>query len=245
MHALYSFDFLDTISKQLQEKLDEMGVTALNADQLAELEAFQKENLRKQGVYVIHYDGIPKYIGKANNVAERLKQHFRKLTGRKNIEAHRIGYKCLLLDKSMSTAANEDLLIEKYKEVHSELWNGQGFGPKDPGKERDTTAPGTFDQSYPIRLDFQQADIDDAESVKSLCKKLKSNLPYVFRYEVSPRLDELLDLAGVERYPKPLVQALVNHLGEGWRGAVLSYGIVIYKNQKNYPFGEMIDPVHR
>lgn len=242
MHALYSFDFLDTISKQLQERLDELDVTILNDDQLAGLEFFQHENIRKQGVYVIHYEDTPKYIGKANNVAERLKQHFKKLTGRQHIDPLKIGYKCLLLDRSMSTAANEDLLIEKYREIHSGLWNGQGFGPKDPGKERDTTAPGSFDQSHPIRLDFLQDNVDDVETVKSLCKKLKTGLPYVFRYEVNRRREESIELAGVERYPKSLVQALINHLGDGWRGAVLSYGIVIYENQKDYLFGEIIDP---
>ena len=242
MHALYSFDFLDTISKQLQEKLDQLGVTILRDDQLVGLELFQHENFRKQGVYVIHYENIPKYIGKANNVAERLKQHFKKLTGRQNIDPSKIGYKCLLLDNSMSTAANEDLLIEKYREIHSGLWTGQGFGPKDPGRERDTTAPGSFDQSHPIRLDFQQEGIHDEETVKSLCKKLKTSLPYVFRYKVNSRCNESMNLAGVERYPKPLVQALINHLGEGWRGAILSYGMVIYENKKSCPFGEVIDP---
>ncbi|RYZ81033.1 MAG: Eco29kI family restriction endonuclease [Proteobacteria bacterium] len=243
MHALYSFDFLDTISKQLQERLDSLNVTLLNGEQLGELENFQEENQRKQGVYVIHYDGAPRYIGKAANVAERLKQHYKKLTGRQNIDLAKIGYKCLLLDKSMSTAANEDLLIEKYREVHSDLWNGQGFGPKDPGKERDTTVPGSFDQRHPIRLDFQLSEIDDAETVKSLSKKLKTGLPYVFRYNVSSREEEDLNLVGIERVPRSLVQALVNHLGAGWRGAILSYGIVVYQNQKNYLYGETIDPI--
>jgi len=244
MHALYNFDFLETISKQLQESLDGLVISVLNTEAIADLSRFQVQHKRRQGVYVIHYDGLPRYIGKADNVADRLSQHFRKLIGRQNISPESIGYKCLILDSSMSTAANEKLLISRYKKVHGEMWNGRGFGPKDPGRERDTTAPNYFDGAYPIRLDLNLEGIEDETTLLEAAEKMKSGLPYVFRFNLGDRRDDVINLKGVPRTPDHLLQALIDRLGNGWRGAILSYGLVFYPNVKNYRFGLNIDPRH-
>ncbi len=242
MHALYSFDFLTTISKQLRENLDALQITVLDSNSLAALTEFQNLHKKKKGVYVVHYQGSPKYVGKADNLANRLGQHYRKLGGRRNIDPPAIGYKCLILDNSMSTAANEDLLIAQYQSEVDEMWNGQGFGPNDPGKHRDTGTPSFFDREFPIRLDIELQDIPDRLSLGALSRAMKSELPYLFRYSLENRADEMAELSNVPRTPDQLLQALVNHLGEGWRGAILSYGLVLYHNRKNYPHGVHIDP---
>lgn len=245
MYALYSFNFLDTISKQLRESLDGLDVTVMDTQALGELGAFQNHHGLRQGVYVVHYEGSPKYVGKAVNLADRLSQHYRKLMGRRNIEPSSIGYKCLILDGSMSTAANEKLLIAQYSKDFPEMWNGRGFGPNDPGKQRDTTAPNYFDGHYPIRLDIRLEGIGDSLPLGELAERMKRELPYVFRYSLEGRADEIIDLENVERTPDRLLQALVDHLGEGWRGAILSYGLVFYKNLKSYPFGSPVNPSPR
>ncbi len=242
MHALYSFDFLDTISRQLREHLDALPVTQLNLGTLVDLEAFQGRHGRTQGVYVVHYSGEPKYVGKADNLASRLGQHFRKLTGRRNIDPALIGYKCLVLDGSMSTAANEKLLIAQYKQDFTEMWNGRGFGPNDPGKHRDTTKPSFFDGEFPIRLDIALDGIPDYPTLGELADAIKCQLPYVFRYDLESRAHETIDLTGVDRLPNRLLQAMVNQLGSGWRGAILSYGMVFYRNVKAYPYANEVDP---
>lgn len=238
MHSFYNFHFLDTISRQLIERLEGLEVSPLTADAFHVLEAYQDDNEASQGVYLLHYDGQPVYVGKAGNVAERLFQHWRKLSGRQNIVMDKVGYKALLLDKSMSTAANEDVLVSLFKEVHPGLWNGQGFGPKDPGQNRDTTKPGPFDTRHPIRTDYPVVRIEGGHTIGSLLGKMKAALPYVCRYNIEDRDGDPVDLEGVPHQARPLMQAVVNTLGPGWKAGILSYGMVLYHNDKHYSYGE-------
>ena len=246
MHSLYVFDFLTTVSQQLKEKLESLTETLLDKTSLAQLDQYQREIGSKQGVYVIHYEGRPKYVGKANNVADRLSQHLTKLSGRKGIDLKAVGYKTLLLDKSMSTAANEDILISMFKQEHADMWNGAGFGPKDPGKERDTTKPGPFDKAHPIMDEYPielKMDGDGTLSLRTLVTTMKDQLPYVFRYDIPAELlDQTITLTGQDMRARTLLQTVVSFLGEGWRGAIISYGMVLYKNAKHYPYGEEINP---
>ena len=244
MHELFNFHFLNTISKQLHEALESLTLTPLNTATLATLQTYQTANSAHQGVYLLHYDNQPVYLGKADNVAERLGQHLTKLLGRQHVNPTEICYKCILLDKSMSTAANEKVLIALFTNTHNGMWNGKGFGPKDPGQQRDTTTPSYFDSNYPIRLDINITDIEETETLGSLCQKMKSQLPWVFRYDLEQRASEEIDLQSVTKTPEPLLRAIVNKLGQGWRGAIISFGMVLYKNQKNYHFGTTVDPEH-
>ncbi|WP_317201597.1 hypothetical protein [Janthinobacterium sp.] len=246
MQSIYVFDFLQTVSAQLKETLDRMAESKLNESALAGLSTFQMQNDSRQGVYVLHYEGAPVYLGKANDVSERLAQHLEKLKGRRGIDPERIGYKALLLDKSMGTAANEDLLISMFKSEHAGMWNGAGFGPKDPGQNRDTTKPGWFDRQFPIIDDFpMELDAGPEQEMEFavLLRTMKTQLPYVFRYTVPPEeLPRLISLAGVQRDARSLLQAAVSFLGDGWKGAVISYGMVLYKTNKHYPYGEELLP---
>ena len=246
MHSLYIFDFLQTVSLQLKERLEGLEETILDKNSLSELTQYQREIGSQQGVYVVHYQGVPKYVGKSNNVSDRLAQHLTKLLGRKGVDSTAIGYKSLLLDKSMSTAANEGILISMFREENKDMWNGGGFGPKDPGKERDTTKPGKFDQAYPIIDEFPvdlKIDQHGSISLGNLFGAMKNQLPYVFRYDVPmAELEKTIVLEGSERSARHLLQIAVSFLGEGWRGAIISYGMVLYKSSKHYPHGEEINP---
>jgi hypothetical protein len=240
------FDFLRTVSQQLKDTLEALPESVLDDGALAKLLSYQQEAGTHQGVYVIHYDGIPKYVGKANHVRDRLAQHLTKLRGRRGITPKRLGYKTLLLDKSMSTAANEDILIGMFKDEHEDMWNGGGFGPKDPGKERDTTKPGKFDREHPIVDDFQinlHLDESGVVGLGKLLSAMKAQLPYVFRYDVpAAELSRPVSVSEVPPTARDLLQAVVTLLGEGWRGAIISYGMVLYKTSKHYPHGEEINP---
>lgn len=246
LHDLYVFDFLSTVSKQLKESLEALSATILDDAALARIQSFQGEAGSSQGVYVLIYDGTPRYIGKANNVRERLSQHLTKLRGRRNINLDALAYKVLFLDKSMSTAANESILIGLFKEKYTGMWNGAGFGPKDPGRERDTTKPGKFDQQHPIIEDYSvNINIDDDGFImlSKLLSAMKNQLPYVFRYEVAEKILSNRIRVNVEHTAKDLLQAVVDHLGAGWKGAVISYGMVLYKTNKSYPHGTEINPM--
>ena len=241
MYTLYNFQFLDTVSRQLRDALDALEVTALNSKTLARLVQAQNKQHAAQGVYFLHLGGQPFYLGKADDVAARLSEHLEKLRGRQGIDASKAGYKAILLDKSMSTAANEDILIKMFSSSHAGMWNNKGFGPKDPGKERDTTKPSEFDLKHPIRADFIVEQVADSETVRTLFQKMKAGLPYLFRYKLDNEAAACtVDLTGVKRAAQVLLESAIASMPPGWQGAVLSYGMVTYKNSKEYPHARKV-----
>lgn len=244
MHQLYTFHFLNTVSAQLYQQLVGMTDTPLNQQSLNTLAQFQTANGTVQGVYVLHKNHLPVYVGKASNMKNRLQKHLNKIQGRKNINIADIGYKALLLDKSMSTAASETVLLNLYQQAHTGMWNNGGFGPNDPGKERDTTEPGDFDSAYPIQEKWPVTLGGASMTVGELLRELKAQLPYVCRYQPLTPAEAAIPVAlqGVPHEADALFEAAVLALGAGWRGAVLSYGMVLYKNQKQYPFASAIYP---
>lgn len=248
MHALYNFHFLNTVSQQLVAELEQLPVTLLDASHLNDLGSFQQERGAMQGVYVLHYDGKPVYLGKANNVRDRLDQHLRKLSGRQNIDLSKVGYKALLLDQSMSTAANESVLIRIFQQRHSEMWNSQGFGAKDPGRNRDNTVPNRFDSNYPIRADHPIHLTKNKMPVGQLLNTIKQQVPFVFRFNLEDKagldvdLRDLLPNATGEVPAQELLQHAVSTLGAGWKAAILSHGMVLYRTNANYRYGREILP---
>lgn len=236
----YNFHFLNTVSKQLVDELKRLETTPLNEDSLAELEAFQDKINSSQGIYLLHLRNEPVYLGKAGNVRERLAQHLNKLTGRihgsERLDLCEIGFKVLLLDQSMSTAANEDILIAFFQNDHKGLWNNKGFGPKDPGKHRDTTKPSYFDKEYPINRAFPVTGLKNNVTIGDLFKVMKKTLPFVFRYQKLPKAiaDTLLDLTEVKREAEILLRFAMNQFPAGWHAAMVGFGMVVYKGRKAY-----------
>jgi len=243
MHGLYNFDFLNTISIQLKEFLDQLELTQLSVSTLETLRSFQKENRSKQGVYLLHYEKKPVYLGKADNVAIRLEEHLGKLKGRKNISSAKIGYKAILLDTSMSTAANEKILITLFGKQHKGMWNGKGFGPKDPGKQRDNTKPGDFDAQHPIIENHLIQFGSTSGKLGVFLQTAKTQLPYTFRYEIPPtKLDQQIFLPNSDCPADTFLQLVIDCLGKGWKGVILAYGMIIYKTEASYDFGIVKTP---
>lgn len=136
----------------------------------------------------------------------------------------------------MSTAANENILMGLFMQHHQGMWNNSGFGPKDPGKERDTTKPSKFDQAHPINVDFF-VNLTLSETIGSLFAKMKQSLPFVFRYETLPEhtANAAVDLVNTPHTALALLTKAMLAFEPGWRAAVLHYGMVIYKTAKAYP----------
>lgn len=203
MFRLYNFDFLGTVSDQLFKEIQGTDASPLTKQDLAILRQGQNANHTTQGVYLLTHNGNPAYVGKADDVAERLDQHRLKIVGRKGLDTSSVGYKAVLLDKSMGTAASENILISQFKAIQRGMWNGTGFGPKDPGKNRDKTKASPFDLKYPVDFNYllnDQASVENPpllgdliqtnETVASLFQKMKAQLPYVFRYDIERDEDE-------------------------------------------------------
>lgn len=244
MHALYNFHFLDTVSQQLHEQLSCMTSTPLTTQTLSMLASFQQANNAVQGVYVLHHHGKPVYVGKASNMRARLQKHMKKISGRHGISLADISYKALLLDKSMSTAANETVLLGLFQKTYTGMWNNGGFGPNDPGQQRDTTEPGDFDSKYPIQEKWPIFLPSPQTTVGELLRDMKTQLPYVFRYQNLSATEASIpiNVATISPEADALFEAVIRALGVGWKGAILSYGMVLYKNNKAYPFASKVIP---
>lgn len=199
------------------------------------------------GVYQLFHNENLVYIGKADsNLAERLKQHHRKISGRENITVTEITFTALYVDEDLSAVAPETLLINKHKVAGSLAWNFNGFGNKDPGKERDTSAVehDHFDYLYPANLEYHCQGISEGTySVGELLALLKKELPYIFRYEGGNRAKSKQPSEYGERIvhvdqnapsAKQLFQ-LVAEVMPDWQITVLPGYVIMYREKRSFP----------
>ncbi len=183
------------------------------------------------------------YAGKADNLRARLGDHKFKLSGRRNIDLSKIGFKCLLLEASWSTSANESLLIEHYKAKGQCEWNLNGFGINDPGKNRDGATPNPFDTAHPINEDWPVIEIGDKETVQEVLSKLKAQLPFLLRYAVDEESGgKQMNLKNVNRTAKAVVLKVCQTLGRGWQLMLFNGYITLYHANKPYDHGEQLYP---
>ena len=218
-----------------------MPSSPLTEHALEELTAFQAKHRFNQGVYQLLLSKEVVYIGKATNAAERLRQHWEKVRGRRNLKMTSVGFRCLLLHPNWSTSANEELLIAHYRQQGQCKWNGAGFGPKDVGAGRDDTHPNWFDRSYPINDAWQCGGIEDHETVGGLLRKLKAQLPFTFRYKVGrSKANRVLDLTGVPRTARALVAHAADALGEGWQATLFKSHVILYEEVRHYVHGVVL-----
>ncbi len=245
MFSLFRFDLPNAVTKSLLIELDQLSGSRLDSTNLHLLEEFQARHEIQHGVYLLLQEGIPVYIGKADNVCERLQQHWGKLSGRRNLDINSIAFKALILEVSWSTAANEELLINYFKEKGQCGWNKKGFGPKDPGKERDGYKPGWFDQTYPIDENWIFNRIPDRIPVGDLLEIMKDELPYLLRYEINDNdARNLLDLRGVARSAECLLIHAAKCLGKNWQLMRFKSHFTLYKLEqlKRYSNGDQLHP---
>lgn len=238
MFDLFKFRLPIAVTTQLIEKLERLEPTPLTRADLDRLADFQRKHEMEAGVYVLYLDGVAVYAGKADGLLDRLQQHLDKIRGRIMLAEKEVRYKALLLDENWSTSANEDLLIRHFKERGECEWNKSGFGPKDPGKNRDGYQPNKFDVLYPINTDWPINGIEDTMTIGEVLALLKEQLPYVMRYEL-PAADHSrkLTLKGVPRTAMGLALAIAKQLGDEYQFMLFKSHMVLYKSKKEYAHG--------
>ena len=243
MFDYFDFSLPRAVTEQLIERLDHLKFSPLSDDSLKKLSVFQKRRRITQGVYVIYLADKAVYAGKAEDLAERLAEHLWKLRGRKGIRINCVGYKALLLDDNWSTSANEGLLIEHYKAQHQCQWNGGGFGPKDPGKNRDGSEPSRFDDQFPVKENYPITDLQDVSTLGEVLTKIKDQVPYLFRYDIPPSAEVLpINLSGVPREVKALALQIAQTLGNGWQLMLFKNGVTLYHASRPYSHGTQLFP---
>jgi len=104
---------------------------------------------RSKGVYALYHRGDLVYAGKAlqTKLGRRLSEHYRKIAGRRNIEAGDITCRFLVIEGDWFVRAAEDALIQNY----NPLWQTSGFGSHVPGVGRPGTRVSRWDRDFPPR----------------------------------------------------------------------------------------------
>ncbi|PIB73300.1 hypothetical protein [Mycobacterium celatum] len=222
------------LADQLHSALDRLTPTSLSVDELARLQ-------QRGGVYVLFVDGSRVYVGKADaSLPARLTQHMRKLSGRIGpFAAGAVTFVCLYVDEDLEASAPEKLLIKAYLDEGGVPWNNNGFGNKDPGRNRDTTIvrANHFDALYPINLNFpvalDAAVVGDSDALACLTD-LKKKLPYLLRFGRTGHTRELqaakLTVPAVELPLRQWMKLIVGAL-PGWLATALPGYVILYKEQ--------------
>lgn len=191
-YAHFEIDIISALSSQLVDAFSKLDTGSLADDQTNLLP-------KGQGVYKLYHHGSLVYVGKAEHLKKRLKEHRIKISGRCNIQVSEMSFKCLFIHPNWTTLSPENSLIQYYRKAGEGecAWNGNGFGPHDPGRNREATNkhPQGFDSQYPIRKDWVCDSIEaGGHNALTLLKLIKSDLPYLLRFEkAKKKQNELQD----------------------------------------------------
>ncbi|RMB07977.1 GIY-YIG nuclease family protein [Eilatimonas milleporae] len=244
----FEFDLPNALLSHLIGVLDEMDPALLDPENLTSIP-------EAQGVYQLFLDGNLVYIGKTDAEAglrKRLGRHALKIMHRVGLDTARVSFKAVRI--YVFTAVDlESQLIRHYGGLRQVSWNGSGFGSNDPGRERDTTKfkEGHFDLTFPIDIDhpIRFAGRRNGHAAEFL-SDLKTALPYVFRFQTAavrsrkphPDFDatlvEINELGPVTA--RGIIEQIVRALPRGWQATKLPSHIILYKEARHYPAGDVI-----
>ncbi|MFF3485207.1 GIY-YIG nuclease family protein [Streptomyces sp. NPDC002701] len=178
-HKDFTLSITKALGDQLAKALEGLDRAPLAEENLARLK-------EKPGVYQLYLNDKFVYVGKADkSLPARLRNHLRKISGRRNISLEEMAFSCLYVAEDFSALAPEQLLITHHKGQGDIPWNNNGFGNKDPGRQRDSTVlkRNHFDVLFPIDLDRPVEGVQAGETtLHTLLEAIKTGLPYNFRY---------------------------------------------------------------
>ena len=239
----FELNIISALADQLVAAFDTLAVAPLTQASIDRL-------AKGQGVYQLFHNGRLVYIGKADNLPRRISEHRRKIQGRRNITVTDMGFKCLYVHKNWTALAPETSLIKHYKHNDRTVctWNGNGFGPHDPGRERETTDkdPEGFDMLYPIREDWVCDWISAGDvGCKELLESLKAGLPYLLRYQTANSKrwrDGHPDYDRIVTVPRDNMPAneLLGHVARqlpGWQATAFPSHMILYHEDHRYRHG--------
>lgn len=250
----FEIDIIEALKSQLVDSFKKLTESAL-----------AKQNFRKlrpeQGVYKLFLNKKPVYVGKAEDLPKRLNEHRFKITGRTTPKHFPMGFKCLYVHENWTTLAPEASLIAYYKDamVGDCAWNGNGFGPHDPGRNRELTnkAPDGFDALYPIKLNWPCSWITPGNwKVLSLLVALKdpSKLPFLFRYETEhlggdkfahykkghpDHRSATVTVPAAGMSVVELLELITKSL-PGWQATSFVSHLILYKEKHKYRHGKIV-----
>ncbi|MEU6442470.1 helix-turn-helix domain-containing protein [Streptomyces sp. NPDC047046] len=212
-------------------------------------EAHLRKVLGRPGIYQLLRGGPsqPKermYVGKADRSLPRRLDFARlRILGRKYISLDDMYFTYVYIEDDLSAVAPGNLVIKHLQEECgvSLLWNQNGFGINDPGRQRDQAQlkPHHFDVAHPIDLDWALRHDGHRQllSPRDFAAYIRAELPYAFRHVVEPAQAEEVSLE-VPQGPLSADTAfrlLARNLGESWQITALKGHVILYKEQVEYP----------
>ncbi|MFJ4325082.1 hypothetical protein ACIP3A_18505 [Streptomyces tricolor] len=200
------------------------------------LELFQEAHVPEAaGIYELLQHGTSVYLGRADrSLRRRISQARWKLSGRLRISVEDMAYRFVPMDASLVDMAPERLVIQEGEYP----WNRNGFGIKDPGRQRDRAELNHehFDLQYPIDLGWTFPHEIKAETLPQLLQSVRDALPYGFRYERVAASEEALNFRIEGRTPaREAFAALVDGPLLGWQITAKPGHVIGYKESFDYP----------
>ncbi len=114
-HRNFTLSITKALGDQLAAGLEELTPAPLADEHIDQLE-------ERAGVYQLYLNGDFVYVGKADkSLQARLRNHLKKISGRRGITLDEITFSCLYVAEDFSALAPEQLLINHHK--------GQGTSP--------------------------------------------------------------------------------------------------------------------
>lgn len=234
-HDHFRLSITKALGDQLAEALERLGSAELSERNLAALE-------ERPGVYQLYHKGALVYVGKADRrhkgLPGRLRNHLRKLSGRRNIDLADISFRCLYVDEDFSALAPEQLLINHHRSRGGIPWNNSGFGSRDPGRRRDRTVlkKDHFDVQYPINLEARLRGLPVGEvDLRSYLSSLKAALPYNFRYaEPADSGETTLRVPDREFTADEALRKASAALPASWQITALLNYVIMYEEEHHY-----------
>lgn len=240
----FKLSITQALGDQLFEAMDATSIAALTQQNIDSLES-------RPGVYELHSrfnDGWRRvYVGKASkNLPQRLSKHLFKLSGRENIELEKMAFKCAYVDEDFDSSAPEKMLIARHRTTGDVVWNNNGFGNNDPGKQRDTSLVKAdhFDAQYPANLEIcytaDDLGIRLGSGAYAAIVALKARLPYLLRFD--RKVEEALGEKEFSKLPSggekltvgEWLDLLMGYFPDGWQLTVLPGYLILYPESREY-----------
>ncbi|MBB4969219.1 Eco29kI family restriction endonuclease [Saccharothrix violaceirubra] len=240
--AEFKLNITKALGDQLQERLASLRRAPLTPPTVAAIEPLA-------GVYELWHGDKRVYVGKATaskGLNQRLSEHLRKLSGRRYIDLAEFTFMCLYVEEDLDAAAPEKLLIKRYRNTSGCPWNNNGFGNKDPGRNRDSSRvkENHFDARYPIDTDREVTDLGSSSwNVLDTLLAAKEKLPFLLRFptdKTDKAAAKRLQAANITTLPngpitfRRLMSHVIDALPEGWQATALPGYAIIYQEVKDY-----------
>lgn len=234
--AVFEFEIMEPLLTQLILLIDSMTAAPLTRREIRDA------NVNGAGVYQLSYTGKPVYVGKADSeegLALRLARHVEHLRDRHNLQPDDVAFKAVHVP-TFTAMDLESRLIKHYDTA----WNGSGFGNNDPGRVRDRTVlkEDHFDLQFPIDIDREGIYLEAGDySAQQALTLLRAQLPYVLRFKLARSVYEAARVTiTAPTSVRGIVSAIVASLPKGWQAWKLPGRIILYDENNDYDFGELI-----